>query len=135
MPRTKKTAPKAGLTILGRQVRHPLKQLECFPAPAHVQLVTLTGHEFTSLCPMTGQPDFQTVVIEYAPRALCIESKSLKLYLWTFREEGTFCEALSAEIAQDVVNASDCHWCRVTIDQAPRGGIAIKVLSEIKGHA
>ena len=84
---------------------------------------------------MTGQPDFQTVVIEYAPRALCIESKSLKLYLWTFREEGTFCEALSAEIAQDVVNACDCHWCRVTIDQAPRGGIAIKVLSEIKGHA
>ncbi|MEO6060730.1 MAG: preQ(1) synthase [Thermoflexales bacterium] len=121
------------LTVLGKRIRKPLNKLECFPKPEHVMTVTLTCTEFTSLCPVTGQPDFQTAVIEYAPRAKCVESKSLKLYLWTYREQGAFCEALSARIAQDIVNATDCHWCRVTIDQVPRGGIAIKASAEVKG--
>lgn len=133
--RNMKRKVKTSLTILGKKTRQPLNQLECFLKPEHVQLVTLTGSEFTSLCPVTGQPDFQTVTIEYAPRKYCVESKSLKLYLWTFRERGVFCEALSAQIAQDIVNATDCLWCRVTIDQVPRGGIGIKSMSEVRGKA
>ncbi len=129
------TQSNTRLTILGKRIRKPLNKLECIPKPEHVQTVTLTCTEFTSLCPVTGQPDFQTAVIEYAPRDKCVESKSLKLYLWTYREQGAFCEALSARIAQDIVKATACHWCRVTIDQAPRGGIAIKSVAEIKGSA
>ena len=132
MARSKKT--QLTLTILGKHIRQPLNRLESFPKPDHVQTVTLTTSEFTSLCPVTGQPDFQTLTIEYAPREKCVESKSLKLYLWTYREQGVFCEALSAKIAQDIVAATDCSWCRVTIDQVPRGGIGIKAVSEIK-HA
>ena len=131
MARTQKTQ----LTILGKHIRQPLNRLECFPKPDHVQIVTLTTSEFTSLCPVTGQPDFQTLLIEYAPREKCVESKSLKLYLWTYREQGVFCEALSAKIAQDIVDVTDCAWCRVTIDQVPRGGIGIKAMSEIKRPA
>ena len=130
MARSKKS--QSQLTILGKHIRQPLDRLESFPKPDHVQTVTLTTREFTSLCPVTGQPDFQTLVIEYAPREKCVESKSLKLYLWTYREQGVFCEALSAKIAQDIVAATDCLWCRVTIDQVARGGIGIKAMSEIK---
>jgi len=106
-----------------REAREVLKA-EAFPAP-NVQLVTMTGTEFTSICPKTGQPDFGTVIIEYAPRALCIESKSLKYYLWSYRNEGAFCEALAAQIADDVVYAIKPKSLTVRVTQNVRGGIAL----------
>ncbi|MGE5549901.1 MAG: preQ(1) synthase [Bacteroidota bacterium] len=110
---------------LGKNVREPLRRLEVFPKPAGVEKVVLTSDEVTSLCPVTGQPDWETVTIAYAPAQVCVESKSLKLYLWSFREEGVFCEALAARIAQDIAAACKPRWCRVTVTQKPRGGITI----------
>jgi 7-cyano-7-deazaguanine reductase len=106
-----------------REAREVLKA-EAFPAPS-VQLVTMTGTEFTSLCPKTGQPDFGTVIIEYQPRDRCIESKSLKYYLWSYRNEGAFCESLAAQIADDVVYAIEPRAVTVRVTQNVRGGISI----------
>lgn len=105
------------------EAREVLKA-EAFPAPG-VSEVTLHATEFTSLCPKTGQPDFGNVLIEYAPRRWCIESKALKYYLWSFRNEGAFCESLAARIADDIVYAVDPRWVRVEVRQNVRGGIAI----------
>ena len=110
---------------LGHQVRKPLRKLEVFPKPNGVDQVILESDEVTSLCPVTGQPDWETETIEFAPDQYCIESKSLKLYLWSFREEGMFCEAMAARIAQDVFDVSKPHWCTVTVAQKSRGGIKI----------
>lgn len=110
---------------LGKHVRGPERELEVFPKPAGVEKVVMDSDEVTSLCPVTGQPDWETVIIEYGPDKLCIESKSLKLYLWSYREEGVFCEALASQIAQDVYSACKPLWCRVTVIQKPRGGIRI----------
>jgi 7-cyano-7-deazaguanine reductase len=86
--------------------------------------------EFTSICPRTGQPDFGSVVIRYRPRRWCLESKALKYYLWSFRDEGAFCESLAARIADDIVYAIDPAWVRVEVHQNVRGGIAIKAAAE-----
>ena len=102
---------------------------EAFPAP-DVQTVTMTAVEFTSICPRTGQPDFGSVVIEYAPAERCIESKALKYYLWSYRDEGAFCESLAARIAEDVVYAIAPKWVRVQVNQNVRGGIAIVAVAE-----
>ena len=85
-----------GLTALGQNVRHPMEHLECFPAPADVTTVWLRSQEVVSICPVTEQPDISALVIEYEPDEWCIESKSLKLYLWSFRDRPVFCEALAA---------------------------------------
>ncbi len=114
-----------GLTVLGRTVRHPIEHLECFDAPEHVSTVRFSTDEVMSLCPVTGQPDLSSLVIEYQPDQRCIESKSLKLYLWSFRDRKVFCEALAAEIAAEVVRAADPHEVTVTLTQHPRGGIVI----------
>jgi 7-cyano-7-deazaguanine reductase len=106
-----------------REAREVLKA-EALPAP-NVQLVTMTGTEFTSICPRTGQPDFGTVIVEYVPRELCIESKALKYYLWSYRNEGAFCEALAAQIADDVVYAIKPKSLTVRVTQNVRGGIAL----------
>lgn len=106
-----------------REAREVLKA-EAFPAP-NVQLVTMTGTEFTSICPKTGQPDFGTVTIEYEPRERCIESKALKYYLWSYRDEGAFCESLAAQIADDVVYAITPKSVVVKVTQNVRGGIAL----------
>ncbi len=106
-----------------REAREVLKA-EAFPAP-NVQLVTMTGTEFTSICPRTGQPDFGTVTIEYEPAKVCIESKSLKYYLWSYRDEGAFCESLAAQIADDVVYAIKPKSVAVRVTQNVRGGIAL----------
>jgi len=105
------------------KAREVLKQ-EAFPAP-NVQLISFTAHEFTSVCPRTGQPDFGAVTIEYVPGESCIESKALKYYLWSFRNEGAFCETLAARIADDVVYAADPRWVRVEVHQSVRGGIEL----------
>ncbi len=110
---------------LGKTTRAPSRELETFPTPPSVTKVVLESDEVTSLCPVTGQPDWETVRIEFEPGNLCIESKSVKLYLWSFREEGVFCEALAARIAKDVFDAIKPKSVAVSITQKPRGGITI----------
>lgn len=102
---------------------------EAFDAP-DVQTVTMTAVEFTAICPRTGQPDFGSVVIEYTPGKKCLESKALKYYLWSYRDEGAFCESLAARIADDVVYAIAPQWVRVQVHQNVRGGIAIVAAAE-----
>jgi 7-cyano-7-deazaguanine reductase len=121
--------PTDGLTVLRSTVRHPIDHLECFPAPEHVSEVRFSTEEVVSVCPVTGQPDLSSVVIEYRPRSLCVESKSLKLYLWSFRDHPVFCEALAAEIASEFVRAADPDEVRVTVTQRPRGGITTQATS------
>jgi 7-cyano-7-deazaguanine reductase len=119
------------LTILGRDVRGPLGHVECFPAPAGCTLVRFNTDEVTSICPVTGQPDFNTVLIEYEPDALCIESKSLKLYLWSFRDRGIFAEALAVEIAEEVMRAAKPRRVKVVVNQHVRGGIETEATAEL----
>ena len=102
---------------------------EAIPAP-QVQRVVLRALEFTSLCPKTGQPDFGRVTIDYVPDELLLESKALKFYLWSFRDEGEFCETLAARIADDVVFAIAPRWVRVMVEQDARGGIEIAATAE-----
>ena len=102
---------------------------QAFDAP-NVQVVTFTSSEFTSVCPITGQPDFGTVSIEYQPGAKCLESKSVKFYLWAYRNEGAFCESLAARIADDVVSAIQPRHVKVTVVQTPRGGIGLTAVAE-----
>ena len=89
------------LTILGSTVRHPVEHLETFPAPAGCTKVRFTCEEVTSMCPVTEQPDLSTVVIEYQPGERCVESKSLKLYLWSFRDAAVFAEQMAVDVAGD----------------------------------
>jgi len=118
-------------TILGKKVSKPMKKLEAFDAPEDVKTVILTSDEVTSLCPITGQPDWYSIEIEYQPNRLCLESKSLKLYFWTFREEGHFCEQLSNIILKDVQKAISPKTLKVTVEMSPRGGIKIRSIAEI----
>ena len=100
--------------------------LETFPNPG-VTEVEMTSDELTAVCPVTSQPDLYTATIEYRPRALCLESKSLKLYFARFRNEGAFCEALAVRIRDDVAEALELAPDRVTVtlEQKARGGITI----------
>ncbi|NLW55631.1 MAG: NADPH-dependent 7-cyano-7-deazaguanine reductase QueF [Firmicutes bacterium] len=126
--------PKTDFTALGKTVREPSRNLDTFPKPEGVETVVMESDEVTSICPVTGQPDWETVTIEYAPDQACIESKSLKLYLWSFREEGVFCEALAAQIAQDVAAACQPFWVEVTVAQKPRGGIKLVAKARVDGR-
>jgi 7-cyano-7-deazaguanine reductase len=119
------------LTILGSTVRHPVEHVEVFPAPAHVSSVRFTNDEVNSMCPVTQQPDLSTVVIEYVPDQWCVESKSLKLYLWGFRERAVFAEALSAEIAAEIMHSAQPRSVKVTLTQRPRGGIEVQAVAEL----
>ena len=100
--------------------------LETFPNPG-VSRVEMTSDELTAVCPITGQPDLYLVSIEYQPGPLCLESKSLKLYLSGYRNEGAFCEALAVRIRDDVAEALgiDRAAVQVMLRQKPRGGITI----------
>lgn len=118
------------LTILGAQVRHPVDRLECFDAPASVTRVRFRTDEVTSMCPVTGQPDFSSVEIDYEPDARCVESKSLKLYLWGFRDQPIFAESLAAAIAAEVHRAAAPKRVRVTVTQHVRGGIVTEATAE-----
>lgn len=119
------------LTILGSTVRHPVGQLECFDAPPSCSRVRFTTDEVTSMCPITGQPDFSSVEIDYEPDARCVESKSLKLYLWSFRDRPVFAEALAAEIAAEVQRAAAPRSVRVVVTQHVRGGIVTEATAEL----
>lgn len=118
-----------GLTLLGREVTQPVRKLETFPNqhPGREYWVTLTTDEFTCVCPMTGQPDFATITIRYVPNQRILESKSLKLYLWSFRNEGAFHEHVTNTILDDLVEALDPLRCEVVGEFNVRGGIAITV--------
>jgi 7-cyano-7-deazaguanine reductase len=110
----------------------PSRQLEVVPNPhpGRDYEVSLEIPEFTCLCPMTGQPDFATIRIEYVPDALCVELKSLKLYLWSYRNEGAFHEAVTNRILDDLVTAVKPRRMRVVGDFAVRGGITTVVTAE-----
>ena len=110
----------------------PGKTLETFdnPRPEIDYTIRIRIPEFTCLCPKTGQPDFAELLIEYVPDARCVELKSLKLYIWSFREEGAFHEAVTNEILADLVNATEPRFMRLTADFNVRGGIYTKVVAE-----
>jgi 7-cyano-7-deazaguanine reductase len=118
-----------GLTILKKKTAAPSRKLEAFPnrSPDRRYTVTLVCPEFTCVCPLTGQPDFGTITIHYVPDRKILESKSLKLYLWSYRQEGTFHEHVTNRILDDVVKALDPWYCKVTGAFNARGGISITV--------
>ena len=108
------------------------KSLETFPNPAperdyaiHMQIP-----EFTCLCPKTSQPDFATLYLDYVPDRLCVELKSLKLYIWSFRNEGKFHEAVTNEILGDLVGATSPRFMRLRAEFYVRGGIFTTVVAE-----
>ena len=107
----------------------PSKELETFanPNPERDYTVSFEAPEFTCLCPMTGQPDFATIRITYVPDAKCVELKSLKLYIWSFRDQGKFHEAVTNEILDDLVAALQPRFMRLTAKFWVRGGIATTV--------
>src|SRR5574337_1199651 len=115
---------------LGKDMTKPSKELDTFPKPDGVTLIRFESKELSSLCPITGQPDFNTLIIEYEPDELCVESKSLKLYLWTFREERVFGEGLASQIAKDIYDATSSKWCKVTIIQSVRGGLQLTAIAQ-----
>jgi len=131
--KTTKKSDLAGLTLLGRGAK-PTKNLETFPNhhPARDYVVTLRSTEFSCVCPATGQPDFANIIIQYTPDEKILESKSLKLYLWSFRDQGVFHEHVTNVILDDLVNVLTPRWCKVTAEFAVRGGISITVEAEYK---
>ena len=126
-------SPYDDLTLLGRPAGIPATPEAAVlervpnPHPGTLYLVRFTAPEFTSLCPMTGQPDFAHLVIDYAPDAHLVESKSLKLYLTAFRNHGAFHEACTVDIAKRLVDELAPHWLRIGGYWYPRGGIPIDI--------
>jgi 7-cyano-7-deazaguanine reductase len=110
----------------------PSRALETFanPAPQRDYEIRFECPEFTCVCPMTGQPDFATIRIQYVPDQRCVELKSLKLYLWSFRDEGHFHEAVTNRILDDLVKALEPRKLRIEGDFAVRGGIHTVVVAE-----
>ena len=110
----------------------PSKNLQTFPNPApqrdfHIHMEI---PEFTCLCPMTGQPDFATLILDYIPEKTCVELKSLKLYIWSFRDEGCYHEAVTNRILDDLVEALKPRFMRLTAKFYVRGGIFTNVIAE-----
>lgn len=118
----------------GKPTAQPTKTLETFENPnterdihIHMQIP-----EFTCLCPKTGQPDFATLYLDYIPDKTCVELKSLKLYIWSFRDEGCFHEAVTNSILDDLVKAIEPRFMRLTAKFFVRGGIFTNVVAEHK---
>ncbi len=122
----------SNLSKLGQSVSQPTRELEAFPNrnPERNYIVELSSSEFTCLCPMTGQPDFADITIRYIPDSKIVESKSLKLYFWSFRDQGIFHEHVSNQILDDLVRTLQPRWCEVETNFAVRGGIGIRVRAE-----
>ncbi len=114
----------------------PSKDLITFPnpAPENDYTIRITVPEFTCLCPLTGQPDFADFVIEYVPEAECVELKALKMYFWSFREEGGFHEKMTNEILAKIVSATAPRFIRITANWNVRGGILTTVVAEHKAQ-
>ena len=126
----------SALTQLGGKASSPADPdaaaIECVPNPSpdEVYAVRFTAPEFTCLCPLTGQPDFAHIVIDYVPGPRLVESKSLKLFLTSFRNHGDFHEATTIKIARRLIEAADPAWLRIGAYWYPRGGIPIDVFYE-----
>ena len=103
----------------------PSKDLKTFenPRPGRKYTIKIDTDEFTALCPMTGQPDFATIKVEYIPDKLCVELKSLKLYFWSYRNEGVFHEDVTNKICDDLVEALSPLYIKITGDFKIRGGL------------
>jgi 7-cyano-7-deazaguanine reductase len=120
-------------TLLGREIRgfsspdEAVLERVANPHPDALYLARFTAPEFTALCPVTGQPDFAHLVIDYAPKAWLIESKSLKLFLGSFRNHGAFHEDCTVAIAKRIIGAAEPRWLRIAGYWYPRGGIPIDV--------
>lgn len=110
----------------------PTKHLETFENPQQQRDYTIRIRipEFTCLCPKTGQPDFAEITVEYVADRLCVELKSLKMYIWSYRDQGAFHEAVTNRILDDLVTAVSPRFLRVTADFNVRGGIYTKVVAE-----
>jgi 7-cyano-7-deazaguanine reductase len=108
------------------------KALDTFPnpAPGRDYAIHMQIPEFTCLCPKTGQPDFATLLLDYIPDRTCVELKSLKLYIWSFRDQGRFHEAVTNEILDDLVRATKPRFMRLTARFFVRGGIFTTVVAE-----
>jgi 7-cyano-7-deazaguanine reductase len=119
-------------TLGGKPTAQPSKDLETFanPNPKRDFHIHMEIPEFTCLCPKTGQPDFATIYLDYIPDQLCVELKSLKLYIWSFRNEGCFHEAVTNQILDDLVAATNPKFMRVTAKFFVRGGIFTNVVAE-----
>ncbi len=112
----------------------PTKALETFdnPKPQRDFHIHMEIPEFTCLCPKTGQPDFATLILDYIPDRLCVELKSLKLYIWSFRDQGAFHEAVTNSILDDLVAATQPRFMRLTARFYVRGGIFTNVVAEFR---
>jgi len=110
----------------------PSKRLETFsnPTPERDYRIRMEMPEFTCLCPMTGQPDFATLLLEYVPDRKCVELKSLKLYVWSYRNEGAFHEAVTNRVLDDLVAATRPRYMRLEARFNVRGGISTSVVAE-----
>ncbi len=142
MPKTREQSPNPtrrrkinGLTELGHGSAAPKRQLESFPNsyPDRDTVVTFHCNEFTCVCPVTGQPDFGEFEISYIPDRRILESKSLKLYLWTYRDVGIFHEDVVNELLDALCDFLRPRWIKVTGRFNVRGGIAIEVTVEKDG--
>ncbi|GGW65155.1 preQ(1) synthase [Streptomyces xantholiticus] len=120
-----------GLTLLGRPVRGSIgpEAIETIASAPGINEIAFVSNELTALCPMTEQPDVYSIRISYRPRERAIEHKSLKLYLFGFRNRGIFAEHLAAEVAQDLASVVDVP-VRVQVTQQPRGGLSLEVDAE-----
>jgi 7-cyano-7-deazaguanine reductase len=116
----------------GTPIKEPTKELEVFPNPTTGRdyLIHMEIPEFTCLCPKTGQPDFATLILDYIPDKECVELKSLKLYIWSYRNEGAFHEAVTNRIVDDLVAVLKPRYLRLAAKFYVRGGIFTTVVAE-----
>ena len=121
------------ITILGNKFSEPIgpDKLEFFVPEMTPSMVSFKTDQFTSLCPVTMQPDYSYIQIDYVPDIKLVESKSLKLYLWSFRDKGITCEDLSTAICTDLDNALNPISITVTVKQAMRGGLETLAVTEM----
>ncbi len=112
----------------------PSKELETFdnPNPDRDYVIRIRIPEFTCLCPKTGQPDFATLYLEYIADRTCVELKALKLYIWSFRDEGAFHEAITNRMLDDLVRATRPRYMKLTADFNVRGGIFTTVVADYR---
>lgn len=116
----------------GKPTAQPTKTLETFdnPNPSRDFHIHMEIPEFTCLCPKTGQPDFATIILDYIPDHHCVELKSLKLYMWSFRDEGCFHEAVTNRMLDDLVAVTQPKFMRITAKFYVRGGVFTNVVAE-----
>ncbi len=121
--------------IQKRTSTRPARRLDTFPNPKKGRdyEIEITGPEFTCVCPMTGQPDFATIRISYVPDEVCLELKSLRNYLWSYRNKGVFHEAVTNRIADDLIRWIQPRWLLVEAEFHTRGGLSTTVRVETSG--